>query len=71
MIKQYFYIIILVTIVFMLLGCSNVRMACHIEGSQSTATTKDQAKDSSAFNSLKDTAQECTKNPTVIIFKEF
>ena len=62
--KQYFYIVILVAIVFLLLGCSNMKMACHTE----TSTTN---KDSSAINSLKDTAQECVKNPTVIVFKEF
>ena len=71
MTKQYIYIIILTAIVFMLLSCSNIKMACHVEGSQSTVTSKDQVKDSSAINSLKDTAQECAKNPTVIIFKEF
>jgi uncharacterized protein (UPF0333 family) len=60
--KQYLYIVLLIIIVFLLLGCSNVKMACHTETSN---------KDSSAINSLKDTAQECVKNPTVIVFKEF
>jgi uncharacterized protein (UPF0333 family) len=61
-IKQYLLVLLLYLIVFAFTGCSNVKMACHTETSN---------KDSSAINSLKDSAQECVKNPTVIVFKEF
>lgn len=64
--KQYLYIVLLVIIVFLLLGCSNVRMACTMnndkaftkEGKEITPTIPDKAKD-------------CVNNPTVIVFKEF
>lgn len=64
--KQYLYIVLLVIIVFALLGCSNVRMACTMnndkaftkEGKEITSTIPDKAKD-------------CVNNPTVIVFKEF
>ena len=64
--KQYFYIVILIAIVFLLLGCSNVRMACTMnndkaftkEGKEITPTISDKTKD-------------CVNNPTVIVFKEF
>ena len=64
--KQYLYIVLLVIIVFLLLGCSNVRMACTMnndktltkEGKEITPTISDKTKD-------------CVNNPTVIVFKEF
>ena len=64
--KQYFYIVILVAIVFLLLGCSNVKMACTMTNDK--ALTKDGKEISPTVT---DKAKDCVNNPTVIVFKEF
>ena len=64
MLRQYIYITLLIVLVFFMLGCSNVKMACtineskYIDKKESTTTVSDKAKD-------------CVNNPTVIVFKEF
>jgi len=64
MLRQYLYIIILIVLVFLMLGCSNVKMACtmnenkYIDKKENTPTISDKARD-------------CVNNPTVIVFKEF
>lgn len=64
MIRQYLYILLLIVIVFILAGCSNVKMACtmsdtkYYDKKENTPTISDKAKD-------------CVNNPTVIVFKEF
>jgi len=64
--KQYFYIVILIAIVFLLLGCSNVKMACTMNNDKQL--TKDGKEISPTVT---DKAKDCVNNPTVIVFKEF
>ena len=64
--KQYLYIVLLVIIVFLLLGCSNVRMACTMNNDK--AFTKEGKEIAST---IPDKAKDCVNNPTVIVFKEF
>jgi len=65
--KQYFYIVILIAIVFLLLGCSNVRMACTMN--ESKYIDKKDAKENAP--TVSDKAKDCVNNPSVIVFKEF
>jgi len=64
MLRQYLYVLIFIILVFFLIGCSNVKMACtmnenkYIDKKESNTTVSDKAKD-------------CVNNPTVIVFKEF
>jgi hypothetical protein len=64
--KQYFYIVILIAIVFLLLGCSNVKMACTMNNDKQL--TKDGKEISPTVT---DKAKDCVNNPTVMVFKEF
>ena len=65
-IKQYLLVLILFIIIFALLGCSNVRMACTMTNDK--ALTKDGKEISPTVT---DKAKDCVNNPTVIVFKEF
>jgi len=64
MLRQYLYIIILL---FCLVGCSNVRMACTMN--ESKYIDKKDAKENTP--TISDKAKDCVNNPTVIVFKEF
>jgi len=65
--KQYFYIILLILLVFICIGCSNVKMACTMN--ESKYIDKKDAKENTP--TVTDKAKDCVNNPTVIIFKEF
>jgi len=51
--------ILLLFIILLLIGCSNVKMGCTMNDNKPGKET------------LSNQAQECVNNPTVIIFKEF
>jgi len=63
MLRQYLYIIILL---FCLVGCSNVRMACTVDNN--LKAIKDNKE---TTPTISDKAKDCVNNPTVIVFKEF
>jgi len=64
--KQYIYICILILLVFILIGCSNVRMACTVDNN--LKAIKDNKENTPTIS---DKAKDCVNNPTVIVFKEF
>ena len=64
--KQYLYICILIFLVFCILGCSNVRMACTTDNN--LKVIKDNKE---VTPTITDKAKDCVNNPTVIVFKEF
>lgn len=67
MLRQYFYIILLIVLVFLMLGCSNVRMACTMN--ENKYIDKKDAKEN--VPTIYDKTKDCVNNPSVIIFKEF
>jgi len=61
------YVLIFFIITSVLLGCSNVRMACTMN--ESKYIDKKDAKENTP--TISDKAKDCVNNPTVIVFKEF
>jgi len=66
MLRQYLYVLIFIILVFCLIGCSNVKMACTMNNDKQL--TKDGKEISPTAT---DKAKDCVNNPTVIVFKEF
>ena len=64
--KQYLYILILIVLVFICIGCSNVRMACTVDNN--LKAIKDNKENTPTIS---DKAKDCVNNPSVIVFKEF
>ena len=67
MLRQYIYITLLIVLVFFMLGCSNVRMACTMN--ESKYIDKKDVKENTP--TVSDKAKDCVNNPSLIIFKEF
>jgi hypothetical protein len=65
--KQYLYIILLILLVFICIGCNNVRMACTMN--ESKYIDKKDAKENAP--TVTDKAKDCVNNPSLIVFKEF